>query len=99
MNHLQQVIRRIRQQILIFVLLENFILIGAWWTLTTYTSLPDTIIAIGSLVIALGLTIVLTFSLSSFVIEPMEAIWQAIVHLSPTEHGIAAPKLEKLRLG
>jgi signal transduction histidine kinase len=35
----------------------------------------------------------------SFLTEPLKALWQAILHLSPTEQGVAAPKIETLKFG
>lgn len=32
-------------------------------------------------------------------IRPIEMVWQAIWHISPTKHGVAAPKLNTLKIG
>ena len=99
MNHLQQVLSRIRQQILMIILIENVVLITAWYVTTSVTALPMWTIGVGSLVLATVLSLLSAFGLATFVIQPLQAIWQSILHLSPSEHGIAAPKLEDLKLG
>jgi len=74
-------------------------LIGAWWAGTTYTHLnPEELVA-GSFALSIVLSTGLMYGVGEFVIQPLRAMWQSILHLSPTEHGIAAPKLEKLQLG
>jgi PAS domain-containing protein len=37
--------------------------------------------------------------ITSYVIEPLQAVWQAILHLNPEQQGIAAPQSDKLRVG
>jgi signal transduction histidine kinase len=44
-------------------------------------------------------SIVFAESLTSYVIEPLQALWQAVLHLSPEQQGVAAPQTDKLRVG
>lgn len=43
--------------------------------------------------------LIIALASARYFIEPTKALWQAILHLSPSEHGVAAPKPEKLRVG
>ncbi|MDB5170393.1 MAG: hypothetical protein JWO35_87 [Candidatus Saccharibacteria bacterium] len=99
MDHLQQLRHRVRQYVFGLVLAENVLLIVSWWAADTFTGLPPLLVA-GATLIAGG---VLCFGIAriveSYVTEPLQALWQAVLHLSPTDHGIAAPKIEQLRLG
>ncbi len=99
MDHLSKLLARIRQQLFFVILIENICLIGIWWIGTSFTSLPTAYIAGASLFISVGLTLILMYSLSNYFIQPVQALWQAILHLSPTEHGVAAPHLEDISLG
>ena len=99
MNQLEQLRLQIRKHFLIIILLENIIVIGLWWIADQYSSLSPLTIILGSLVFGLALVIILVFKVSNYVLQPIQALWQAILHLSPTEHGIVTPKLEDLSLG
>lgn len=99
MDNLGKLQHRTRLYLFIMVAVENLILLGAWWALREYLKLSLAVSA--GAVIALGL--VLTFALvwyaCGLMTEPLKAVWQAIFHLSPSEQGVAAPNVEKLRFG
>jgi signal transduction histidine kinase len=99
MDHLQQLKHQVRQYVFIVVLLENLILIVSFWVVGQFSSLPTLINALISLGLSLVLGVGVMKVISDYVVVPTQALWQAILHLSPTEHGIAAPKPEQLRLG
>lgn len=48
---------------------------------------------------ALLLAIAIAVPLGGFVLQPIKALWQVIMHVSPEEHGIAAPDTDKIGLG
>lgn len=83
MNDLQHTLNAIRSHLFGAILLENGILIGSYWALASYTHLRP----------ALCLTIVLLFSIllsalvmllsSDYVIAPLRALWQTVLHLNP----------------
>jgi len=81
------------------VVLENVTLLTSWWVLNQYTSLPTALIGVITIAIGLGVIAILSTVVSAYVLQPLQALWQAILHLSPTEHGIAAPKIEDLKIG
>jgi signal transduction histidine kinase len=99
MDNLQALTKTIRSRLLLFIFLENLLLIGVWWAVSSFDVLPG----FAALAITLLLTAILTPLIASGttkrVMEPLTALWQAILHLSPTEHGIAAPKVEDLKVG
>ncbi len=99
MDHLQQLSHRIRRHLWLWVALENLVIVGLVWAGTTYTTLKLTEVLAGTLVVAIALSLALAAASSRYVIQPLQALWQAVLHLSPTEHGVAAPDLDKLRLG
>ena len=98
MDNFELLRRSVRRHIFLIVFLPYPFLAAAAWFAATHQFnawvLGGTIAAVG-LVIA----VVVSRMSSNSVLEPMHTLWQAIVHLSPSEHGIAAPQVEKLKIG
>lgn len=71
--------------------------IGAGWFVYTYT-VDDAVLAFCA---AVGLGVVLLYlfarSLSHYITEPIKALSQAILHVTPGEHGAPAPNLDRVR--
>jgi len=99
MGHLEQLLYRIRAYLLAIIVLQNCIVIVAFWALQTHTSLDITKALAASLAVGGLSACVITLLFSNFVVQPIRALSQAILHLSPTEHGTAAPTFKNLRLG
>ena len=99
MDHLAQIASRVRRQILVITVVQNALLIALWWLAVTYTTMQPLVIAAGTLFLAVGLNIITAYSLTNYVLQPLQALWQAILHLSPTQQGIAAPHVEDISLG
>jgi two-component system sensor histidine kinase VicK len=99
MDHLAQVRQRIQIHLLSFIIIENVVVAAGGWALGAYTSLP-TLFVIGiALLIGISAATVFAVITSRYAIQPLQALWQAIVHISPSEHGVAAPDIDNLRLG
>lgn len=99
MDNLQKLRRHAHLYLSGLFLLENAIIVGAGWALYSYGGL-----AVGpALLITLAIGVAITFVMSrvavNFLTEPLKALWQAILHLSPAEQGVAAPKVESLKFG
>ncbi len=99
MDHIQALRQHIRQYLLVVILLDNVILIGFWWAGLWLTNLPPLAMAAVSLVISAIMSLVIVYVAANLVTAPIQALWQAILHLSPGEQGVAAPDIENLRLG
>lgn len=99
MDHLQQLVGQIRRHLLLVILVENAILIGTWYLLASLFDLP--LIAQAGITAALGvvMAIIIARVSSNYVLQPTEALWQAVLHISPGSHGVAAPNLDKLKVG
>lgn len=81
------------------IIAENALIIGTFWLLSSTTSLPPIAIALISLGLAAGLTLTIATLYSQRLLAPLKAIWQAILHVSPSQHGTAAPNLDQLKIG
>lgn len=98
MNNLEKLIKQTRLHLFIGLLLQNILVFGlifaAWWLdWPIYVWLP-----------ALSAAVILSFTLvimvlSNKVTQPSKMIQQAIVHISPTNHGEQAPDIKQLRYG
>lgn len=99
MDNLQQLIVEIRRHLLVTLLLENGLILGTVWAGHTYLHMPFVYAVLAAAVFALALIVLITYLSSQYVVGPTRALWQAVVHLSPHEQGIAAPDIEKLHFG
>ena len=99
MDLLDKFSRHVRQSLFGLLCAENAVVIGVGWYASEHTTLSPLVIDIGTLLIGSTLTAIIIYTSTSFVLQPLKAIWQAILHLSPDQHGIAAPKLDQLRVG
>jgi PAS domain S-box-containing protein len=45
------------------------------------------------------LSVIMAKGFTDYVIQPLKAVWQLIMHLSPSEQGMSAPKADQLKLG
>ena len=99
MDHLEQLLYRIRAYLLAVIVLQNAFLIGVFWILRSHAKLDMPVALALSFVLGVLLACIITFLFSNFVVRPIRAIWQAILHLSPSGQGVAAPNFENLRLG
>lgn len=99
MDHLAQLKSTIRTSAFGFIAFQNVLAVGIFEAISRGTTAPDGVAIGASIVLALLLCVVVAIALTNYVTQPIQAVWQAVLHLSPTEHGIAAPKPENLRLG
>lgn len=99
MDYLQAFRRSISRYLIIAILLNNVLLIGVLTAAVLLTKLPALELAAIGLAVGTVTGLVVTYLITDLIIQPSRALWQAILHLSPNEQGVAAPDLEKLRLG
>jgi signal transduction histidine kinase len=98
MNHLQKFRRNLIRVVLSILIIENALIIGAWW-LSSQQSKPSLFVLVGAVVMALLVSVLTALYIVKLVAEPLQAIWQAILHISPSEHGFAEPKVDNLHIG
>jgi signal transduction histidine kinase len=99
MDHLAHLRIKVRRYLLLMVVIENAILLTAFWYATHHSSFSALEVCITAAVLALGFGFCIAQVASSYVMQPLATLWQAILHLSPTEHGVAAPKMDTVRVG
>lgn len=99
MDHFDKLLDQVRSHIFVIILLNNIVLIEFWWANEQYFHLGSSTLLI--ILVALGVLMPVGFSLSSagYILRPLRALWQAIVHISPGTQPVAAPDIESLKLG
>lgn len=99
MDNLKQFRQSVRRYLFVLILVENIALIVIGWSLYALVKAGPAISVLGVLAAGMVLTFLLVRLAGNFVMQPLQALWQAILHLNPTETGIAAPKIEDLSVG
>lgn len=99
MDHLAKLRTTLKQHIFGLIAVENFLIILCIWITRQYTPLSlGLALGVG---LAAGLLVCFLMSafISNYATQPLQVLWQAVLHLSPEEQGMRAPQTENLRLG
>jgi signal transduction histidine kinase len=99
MDNLQKLHAGVRNRLILLVVIDNAAMIGAWWLFDQQLNLEWRLALAGSIGVALLMTILAVGAATSLTMAPITALWQTIVHLSPNEKRVAAPRLDKLHVG
>src|SRR5258708_7159648 len=78
---------------------ENLLLIGGIWLCVARFGVGLGYVALGAYAVSIVMTFIITFAAADFALEPLHVIWQAIVHIAPSEQRVAAPDLKKVVVG
>lgn len=99
MDHFQKFRQQIRWLTFGLIITENAILLSGWWIGSLHRKHVTIVMVIGATLLAFALTWTIMTVLGNTITKPLQALWQAILHISPSEQGMAAPKLEGLGMG
>ncbi len=99
MDYFQGVRSQIRAYLVFVILAENLLLLGGVWFAVTYLKLPLGYVALGAYGVSVIMTFIITLGAADFAMQPLKAIWQAIVHIAPNEQQVPAPDIDKLVVG
>lgn len=91
---------QIRAYLIFVILAENLLLIIGIWFAVTRLYLPFGLVALGAYIVSVIMTFIITFAAADFAMQPLNAIWRAVMHLAPNhKQEIAAPDVNKLVVG
>jgi signal transduction histidine kinase len=98
-DHFSKLKRQIQARILLGMLLTATVAVATFGVL--YASYGINVIqaSAAALVATLITSLIVSNLVSSKVLEPLQTVWHAVLHIDPEHHGTAAPDLSKLRLG
>ena len=99
MDYLQAFRRHINRYLIIVVLLNNIILVSLLAAILLLTKLPLMDLACIGLAVSIVMGAAIAYLITGRLVQPVQAIWQAVLHLSPSAQGVAAPDIANLRLG
>lgn len=98
MDNLEATRRQLSRRLILAFVAVNTLTLASYWLLAGL-GLKSAAAFGSSLGIDLVLSLLVAKPLSGYAHQPLRALGQAIMHLSPTEHGVAAPAADKLSLG
>lgn len=99
MDHLTKLRSSLRLYLTGLLLLAAIVSLGLLYGLTAFAHLADSVALAISLVTAVVIAVLSAGPFINFATRPLEMVRQAVLHLSPTEQGTAAPKPETLKAG
>jgi signal transduction histidine kinase len=99
MDNLDKTRRRIKLSMFGLLAVENILIIATFFILSRISHLHVLENILISFLASMLLAAIVTIGFADYVIGPLKAIWQLILHLSPTDHGISAPVTTQLQLG
>ena len=98
MDHLEQFRRKLFQVIFAILVVENILIVSIWWLSGQHAQ--KTMLAIIAVCLAALVVSYVTASIiSRLASKPIQTIWQGVLHISPSEHGNAAPNINSVKIG
>ncbi len=70
-----------------------------WFCLYLFPTLPAALVIIGALAVGLISAFFASRVVAEYILEPLRVLWKAILHVSPGQHEVSPPDLEKIRIG
>jgi len=99
MDYLQRLVRQTKLRLFVIILIDNSVLLGGWWLGNKLLGLDGLELLGLLLVLAILETTLIATSLGNYLMQPVKAIWETILHIAPGGADVAAPKPEALRFG
>lgn len=98
-GHLEKLQRTIRTYVTLWIVFSGILLIGLWWLLSEVLKL-DSVIILGALLAAwFTISAIVGAVVAHRVSQPLQYLGQAIMHISPSEHIVPSPNIDKLKMG
>jgi signal transduction histidine kinase len=99
MDNFDRLQSQLRLRLMGLIVIGDLFAVGLYIGLLHYTDLSVGLIAVICLIAATVCGFITMQIGIKLAIQPIRALWQTILHLSPHEQGVAAPQLEELRAG
>lgn len=99
MDHLQKYLSHLRAHLVTILLINNALLIGAWWVGWQILHLEPEHILFGCIGIAIFLLICFALASVRYIAQPVRFMWQAVLHISPDTAYSPPPDLRHAHLG
>ena len=99
MDYLSKLSNQIKGRLLAGLLLSNAAVIATFWICTTVLDLNAWVVLFALIAVATASSLIIMGVLGKSLLAPAKMLWQAILHVSPTDHGVNAPDVESLKIG
>lgn len=99
MDNLERLSQQTKLSLFISISVCNALLVALWWTGSQVLHIDSILLLVLLVGLSLLSAVIATSIVGPLLLQPIKALWSAILHLSPQEHGVAAPDMNKLRLG
>ncbi len=98
MDYFKKTKRQYTLNLLVALIVSNALVLSVWIILSYWqVRLIYTIIA--TVVVFIVFSLLFAISLSNYLIEPVKAIWQLILSISPHGESVESPKIEAMKVG
>jgi signal transduction histidine kinase len=98
-DYLQKLVRQTKFTLFATIALSNVLLIAIGLVFSKALSVNALAIAGILIVLALAIAVGVSVALGKYLMQPIEALWQAVLHLSPESGGEAPPQVDNLSFG
>jgi two-component system sensor histidine kinase VicK len=100
-DHLQRLVSTVRAWLILLFVVYDVMIVGIWWLFVSqlHPHFTNFALLIGLSVISPILAIGFGVFIAAIVTSPIKAIWQSVLHLSPTDHGVPSPNMKSVRIG
>ncbi len=99
MDYLSKLSNQIKLRLFAGLLVSNILVIGGFWIGTAVLDLNNWVVLFALILVAAAASLVVMSVLGRILLQPAKTLWQAILHVSPTDHGVAAPNVDSLKIG
>ena len=99
MNNLERLIKQIRLYIFLAIVTISVFILSIYFVMLQLVHLSSPISLAIAMILGGGLAFWVASMLSTYINEPLKALWQAILHVSPDQSHAPAPVLENIRFG
>ncbi len=100
MDYFDKLVRQIALCIFLSIVFVGAVTGGVlWFALQKFADLPVWLVVAVVATLGVILAFLLSRSVASVIASPTQALWKAILHVTPAHHEISPPDLNKVRIG
>lgn len=99
MNHLQKYTAQVRNHLIAILVANNVFLLGAWWYMYEMQGVDSITVLLLLAVCAAVMTLGFALLSTKYLVQPVRAIWRAVLHIAPDTANEEAPNLQQVHLG
>jgi signal transduction histidine kinase len=99
MDHLQQVKRSFSGYAAVILMAQTGLVLAVVLLVDLVTPLPTIACLAVGLIIGVASSFIFSQVIANYVSQPLQALWQTVLHISPSQQGVPTPEVQKLKVG